>query len=249
MNRFVLPRAARRALYSTAGVALLGTAVMGFAHTPPGRPLLHWMGLSMKGAGAACPLGYDVKQSPEQKEAARQGFAASHRGARPAGARPSLGFTFEKTTREEVLAWASAHGVKCTAPRARADLDCEKVPAALFPGSGRQADITNLWLTFSGGGTLASLIAISREKDAAPITASFVAANEALTRLSGPADKQSGEGTPTWLAQGALRQASAEYRFQDFYALTRVTNMSDGYVLTEEYRALPTLPAEALLSR
>ncbi|RKI68909.1 hypothetical protein D7X55_11865 [Corallococcus sp. AB049A] len=57
------------------------------------RPLLKWMGMSMPQAtsAAGCPLGYDAKQSPEQKEAARERFAAAHRGESPAQARPALG--------------------------------------------------------------------------------------------------------------------------------------------------------------
>ena len=35
-----------------------------------------------------------------------------------------------------------------------------------------------------------------------------------------------------------LRQATVEYRFSDYHALVRATNMGDGYVLTEEYTRL-----------
>ena len=251
MNRFVLPRTARRALVSMTGLAVAFTAVMGFAHTPSGRPLLKWMGMSMPQAATAagCPLGYDVKQGPEQKEAARQRFADLHRGTGPAAARPALGFDFEQTTRARLLAWADQHGVKCVTPRSQGDLDCADVPAALFPGTGREAGIRNLWVTFGADDRLVSVIAVSRAVDAAPISATFIAANASLARLAGPATKRDGEGSVAELQQGLLRQASTEYRFQDFYALTRVTNMGDGFVLTEEYRALPTVTASALPSR
>ncbi|RKG72605.1 hypothetical protein D7W79_27875 [Corallococcus exercitus] len=251
MTRFVLTRAMRRALVSIAGVAVLFTAVMGYAHTPSGRPLLKWMGMSMPQAASAagCPLGYDVKQSPEQKEAARQRFAAAYRGESAALARPALGFDLEQTTREALLEWAQAHGVKCTVPRSQGDLDCADVPASLFPGLKREADIRNLWVTFGADGRLVSLIAVSRAVEAAPISATFRAANATLATLAGPALKRDGEGSVEELKQGLLRQASAEYRFQDFYALTRVTNMGDGFVLTEEYRALPKVAARELPSR
>ena len=245
MTRTVLSRTVRRALGSTLGVVVLGTALMGFAHTPPGRPLLQWMGLSMKGMGkgAGCPLGYDVKASPEQREAARQGFAAAHRGAEPARARPSLGFTLDGTTREQVLAWAGSHGVKCTEPRAGADLECAQVPASLLGNPGRQVAIRDLWLTFGGNGTLISAIAISRAPEAALISTTFAAVNDTLAQQAGPPTRKDPDSSAGFLTQGALRQASAEYRFQDFYALMRATNMGDGFVLTEEYRSLSAPPA------
>ncbi|MGE6757184.1 hypothetical protein ACQKGO_04145 [Corallococcus interemptor] len=251
MTRIVLPRAVRRVLVSTVGVGVLFTAVMGFAHTPSGRPLLKWMGMSMPQAASAagCPLGYDAKQSPEQKEAARMHFAAAHRGESPAQARPALGFDLEQTARESLLAWAREHGVKCSVPRSQGDLDCEEVPAALFPGLKRQAAIRNMWVTFGADDRLVSLVAVSRALDPAPISATFRAANATLVTLAGPPLKRDGEGSVEELAQGLLRQASAEYRFQDFYALTRVTNMGDGFVLTEEYRALPKVAARELPSR
>ena len=40
------------------------------------------------------------------------------------------------------------------------------------------------------------------------------------------------------ITSGLLRQASAEYRFRDYYAIARATNLGDEYVLTEEYHAL-----------
>ena len=47
-----------------------------------------------------------------------------------------------------------------------------------------------------------------------------------------------GDSAPSSLAAGLLRQASAEFRFSDYYAIARVTNMGDGFMLTEEYRSL-----------
>ena len=137
MTRFVPPRAARRVLFPTLGLVVLGTALMGFAHTPAGRPLLRWMGMSIKGAG--CPLGYDVKASPEQKEAARRNFAAIHRGSSPARARPALGFGFEETTREQVRAWADSHGVKCAAPRSGAESRLRAPPRLALSRDGAPA--------------------------------------------------------------------------------------------------------------
>lgn len=241
----VLSRTVRRALGSTLGVLVLGTALMGYAHTPAGRPLLQWMGLSMKaaGGGGGCPLGYDVKASPEQKEAARQGFAAAHRGTLPARARPALGFTLDGTTRRQVLAWAEAHGVQCTVPRSGADLECEQVPASLLSDPGRQVAIRTLWLTFGAGGTLVSAIAVSRAPEAALIGATYAAVTQGLTQQAGAPTQQDTGRDATWLSQGLLRQTSAEYRFQDFYALARATNMGDGFVITEEYRSLPAPPS------
>ncbi|MEO7329302.1 MAG: hypothetical protein ABI193_12030 [Minicystis sp.] len=131
MASLVLPRALKRALVSIAALGLSCTGVMGFAHTKAGRPLLALMGHGAAKDG--CPFGYDVAASPEQKEAARQRFAASHAGASRASQRPALGFTLDGTTREEVRAWASSRGITCKVPRSGPDLDCADVPSSALP--------------------------------------------------------------------------------------------------------------------
>jgi hypothetical protein len=61
---------------------------------------------------------------------------------------------------------------------------------------------------------------------------------ERVTREAGHAAASSGD--PSRLASGTLYQATAEYRFSNYFAVARATNMGPGtgYVLTEEYRSL-----------
>ena len=87
------------------------------------------------------------------------------------------------------------------------------------------------------------MIALRREKTAEPIAANFAEVNSALTEVAGaPVQgarcKVQGASTSQELKEGLLRQASAEYRFTNYYSFARASNMPDGFLLTEEYRSL-----------
>jgi hypothetical protein len=220
------------------------TALMGYAHTKAGRPLLgkimpvlHAVGMK----GPSCPLGYDVALTAGQKEQARQSFAASHRGTAVAGERPALGFELDRTTSADVLAWAKAKGVACVHPQKGYDLDCSNVSAAALPGERADAPspaLSSLWMTFGEGDRLIALVALRRDRSPEPITQTFVALESALGKADGPAAATTGDPTAAYLSLGALRQASAEFRFQNYYVMTRATNMGHDFVLSEEYRSL-----------
>lgn len=220
-----------------AGVAFTG--VMGFAHTKPGRPLLAWMGVHGAKKVASCPLGFDVAQTPEQKEGARRSFASTHHGAERASERPALGFLLDKTTKGDVSAWAIANGVRCVRPKSGPDLDCADVPSAVLPEAFRGAEVRSVWLNFGAEDRLISIIAVRRTREAGVLSATFSTVTAEIAREAGPASSTQGDASAEVLASGALRQASAEYRFRNYYALARATNMGDGFVLTEEYRSLP----------
>jgi hypothetical protein len=243
---------------SGAAVAAVFTGVMGFAHTHAGRPLLVAMRPVMSllaGGKGACPFGYDKKATPEQKEAARAAFSESHRGDAAAGARPALGFTLDGTTPADVLTWAKARGVECNADGTsvgsahgvvkrfagsvtHSDLECRDVPASLLPEGERAADVSSLWLTFGAQGTLTAVVAIRKGPRAEVISDAFAAAKDNVALEAGPATTLEGSGSPRELASGLLVQSTAEYRFSNYYALTRATNVGSAYVLTEEYRSL-----------
>jgi hypothetical protein len=228
----------RRVLVGTAVAFLALTGLLGFAHTKAGAPLLAVMGRHAK--GQVCPLGYGAGSGagPAEKARARRSFAAAHRGAAAARARPALGFTLERTTRGEVLAWAERHGLRCRVPRPPFDLECSDVPAGALPGGGAGEPIRTLWLGFGSREELLSVVAVRWTPEAAAIRAAFTSAVDALTQHAGPASASTGAASVELLAAGPLRQASAEYRFSDYYSVARATHLGDGYVLTEEYRAL-----------
>lgn len=221
-----------------AGGALLATlvGVVGFAHSRAGRPLLVAMGHAFAGK-ASCPLGYDSAAGPAAHEAARARFAASHRGAVPAATRPALGFALDETLRSAVVGEMAAHGVSCKPGRA-GDLVCEHVPADLsVDGTATSVD-RELWLTFGARDQLLSIVALSRSAVPGAISAAFSAVTNLVTGAAGQPSSITGDSAAEALASGSLRQASAEFRFTNYYALARATNLGNGFLLTEEYRSL-----------
>jgi hypothetical protein len=100
--------------------------------------------------------------------------------------------------------------------------------------------VRNLWFNFDAGDRLVSLIAIRKDQSAEAIGGAFARVADALNREAGAPASASGDSSPQGLSACLLRQGSVEYRFRDYYALARATNMDDGFVLTEECRSLPT---------
>ena len=232
-------RTVKLALGFVFGLGVLFTGVMGFAHTRPGQPLLRLLGRVYSPSSASCPLGYDKQATPEQKDAARKRFADAHPGATVAAGRPALGFVFDKTTREDVLAWSKANHVECTAPGTGNDLECKRVPSGLLPQGFGGVGLSSLWLNFGGDNTLTSLTTVRRDSSAERISSAFRDVNDSLAHAAGAAAKVTGNAEPAELSLGLLRQASAEYEFRNYYAAARATNMGDAFLMTEEYRSLP----------
>ena len=226
-----------RVLISTALTCFVAvTGLVGLAHTTAGRPLLSLVGRHLKN-NSLCPLGYSRSERPRDREAARRAFSASHHGDAVARARPALGFSLDQTTEDQVLQWARAEEVKCTKPRMGYDLECADVPAGRLPTGDRGATIGTLWLSFGANGQLRSVVGVRRESSPEPISAAFGAIKSRVSSEAGPPSLEE-DGSVELLASGALRQASAEYRFRNYYAIARATNMGDGYVLIEEYHSL-----------
>ena len=234
-----VPRMVKVVVGSLAGLLVALTAVIGFAHTRPGRPLLAWLGkttgFGVKSGG--CPLGYDRAATPQQREAQRAHFAASHGGTERAARRPALGFTLDHTTRDDVTAWAKTHGVACAAGTGPADLSCDDVPDALVPGAFRGVGHQSVWFTFGAQDRLVSVITVAQASSPDPVEATFAAITRDLDRETGAASH--GDTSADAITKGLLYQASAEYRFRDYYAVMRATNVGQGFALTEEYRSLP----------
>jgi len=219
------------------GCVVLLIGVIGFAHTPAGRPLLGAMGRAFR--KGACPLGYDRAATPQAREQMRASFARSHRGQLVAESRPALGFELDRTSRAEVLSFMAARGVTCQPATAMADLICPAVPGGVLAADFQLGRSLELWFNFGTGDKLIAVIATSREADARQISAAFSKVTDKLAREAGPATKVSGKGDAPSLAAGTLRQASSEFAFADYYALARATNMGRDFMLTEEYRSLP----------
>jgi hypothetical protein len=252
MSRVNRLRIVKNGLVAVASLGVVFTAVMGFAHTEAGHPLLGLMGGALgMGAGdrtaaspgAKCPLGFGNKGTPEEKEAARRQFASLHAGDGLAQARPALGFQLDRTTRSDVTEWATAHHVTCSTPKSGSDLDCAKVPADALVGSppgSPEPGFQSIWFTFGAGDKLIAAVGIRQDARVEQMSSAFLAVTGDVSREAGPPARTQGDASPASLASGSLYQASAEYRFRNYFAVARVTNMGiKGYVLTEEYRSLP----------
>ena len=231
-----MKRALARVMAIGMGATALVAGAVGLAHTSAGRPLL---GAVTRMAHGGCPFGYDKPMSPAQRERASSTFAASHRGEHSAASRPALGFELDVTTRAEVVARLGKQGIACTASKGLSDLTCNGVPSAALAGATAPAPARDLWFTFGTKQQLLSVIAVSRDVQAEPVSHAFVATRDALDRDAGAVSQVHGNADPQALSAGALHQASAEFRFTDYYALARVTNLGKGFMLTEEYRSLP----------
>ncbi|HTR49139.1 MAG TPA: hypothetical protein VMJ10_00450 [Kofleriaceae bacterium] len=204
-----MKRAARWGLAAASAVVLLGLVI----HVPPIRG---WLAAHGHHGGDSCPFGY--------------GTAARHRGdptAPHAHARPALGFALGTTTAAEIARWATDHATTCRAKRGGTFLECADPSAS-----------TSIWLQLDEQGVLEAVQATRREPTAAMISDAFVQRQAELTAQVGAPTRHDGSSAPNALTGAALRQAMVEYRFSDYHALVRATNMGDGYVLTEEYTRL-----------
>ena len=230
-----MKRALARALTVGVGTTTLLLGMVGFAHTQTGRPIV--AGLTRMAHGG-CPFGFDKAMSPAQRERARANFAASHRGEQRAASRPALGFTLDQSTREQILASMTAHGVHCAPGLGMSDLTCSQVPSAALPGSAPAAPARTVWFTFGQKAQLLSVIAVSKDAHPQTISDAFVNTRRSLDERAGAVATLQGDADSAALAKGLLREASAEFRFSNYYALERAANMGNGFVFTEEYRSL-----------
>lgn len=223
------PRSRRlTAALGTLGLSTLAAlAALAFAHTPWGRPLLARLDarggcpVDVGGAGAG-----DV--SPAQLDAQRAAALAPLRGIGLAPSRPARGLALDRSTPEEVTAWAREHGASCVAELGGAALRCER------------SSLGDLLARFDASRHLVGLDLARHEAGPEAASSRFEALRGDLARDLGPPSSAWGEATAAYLAEGPLRQAGARFRFADFAADVSVTNLpAGGVVLREQYRALP----------
>jgi hypothetical protein len=217
------------------GTSALSLGAIGLAQTSPGHAVV--LGVTRMAHGG-CPFGYDKPLSPAERERASHNFAVNHRGERRAASRPALGFELDHTKRADVIAQLAKSGISCSAAKGYSDLTCNGVPSAALGGATSNALPRNLWFTFGTNEQLLSVTAISRAPDPQPISDAFAATRASLDQQAGNVSATQGDAEARSLAGGVLHQATAEFRFSDYYARERATNMGKGFMLTEEYRSL-----------
>lgn len=208
-----------------AALALTGLAVVlvGLLHLPL---VQHAIGMRTHGAGA-CPFGYGSKQH----------VATHQQFRREAAGRPALGFTLGVTTETELQQWAQAQHVQCREIADGQTLECAGIPAGLVDDAGT---ITTCWFELDDHRVMHALRTVRRTNDATRAAAAFTSIRERLGSSLGPPTAAAGTATRDELAEGTLSQAMVEFLHDDYVATIRVTNMGDGFALTESYAARPT---------
>jgi hypothetical protein len=222
----------RRALIAVGVATGSFVGLMGFAHTPQGRPVLAWMA-----SAGGCPVPMGGKLTVAQREQARRRQVQAARTETRAQERPALGFELDRSTRSEVTAKLADAGVSCK-DRSEVAIVCSGVPAALLPGSFQGLDAELLTLSFAPDDRLV-LVDVSRRKSSPEEAAQAIEAVATdLSRRAGPPARTAGERSASYLAAGTWRQARAEFRFADYIADVSATNMGEAGVLVREaYRS------------
>lgn len=203
-------------------------AVIGLLHLPVGRSALRWV-------TGGCPIGMDIQLDPAARDAARTVALRSVQGDALAAARPALGFALERTTREDVAAWAQAHQLACAGdgPRMR----CADVPAALWGGP---ADADVVLLQFDARDALISATATVSALTPAAAAAALRQLTADVVAQVGPPTSTHGGADAASLAAGGLSQSSSEFRFADYRAQLVATQVSGGRVsLRSVFQAIP----------
>jgi hypothetical protein len=225
------PRLGRRRLVrifaTLAGLGGAFVAVMGFLHTPYGRPLMRRLGM-------ACPA---MKVSPVQAEAVRLRAVATLRTSVPSPARPAMGQTLDVSRASDVVVWARARGLTCAEEmRPSHALRCARaeVPLASDPKAPPSDQIA---FAFAPDGRLVSVDRLRSTLTAAEASRLFTETTDSLTATLGPGGQMVGEATPTYLAGGSMHTARLQYRFSDYLATVTAMNISGRVVMHEQYES------------
>ncbi|MBL9099833.1 MAG: hypothetical protein JNL82_02685 [Myxococcales bacterium] len=211
----------RRLAWTSAGLLGGFTLLAGAMHLPSVQRAMGWMDADGQ---VACPFGHGAA-APRAPRVLDDSLPA-------AAARPALGFTLDATTRADLEAWAAANAVACApSPRNPRQVTCDAVPAGALAS---RLDATAAWFEFGESGTLAGVKTTRRAATSAPVADEYRAAAELVTRSAGTPSVTRDEHLAS-LDRGAFHQASREYKFRDYRAVLRATNMGDGFLLTEQY--------------
>jgi hypothetical protein len=223
-----------RSVKAVAGAALalplLGVGLIGFAHTPAGRPLLGWLATA-----AGCPMP-NGKATPTQREAFRRDGLLRAGAATPAAARPALGFELEATTLADARAWAAGSGASCAVEEDGAALRCHDVSAPAVGGAAGER-IDDLLLSFGPDGRLVAVDAMRRGLRPDVAGEAIAALARKLERDAGPS--AGGSEKPPALGDGKLGQASVRFRFSNYAVDLSATSLPwSGVMLREQYSAI-----------
>ena len=221
----------RRAVRALFAAGVLGGAfvgVMGFLHTPAGRPL-------MKRLGMSCPA---RKVTPAQAEALRMRAVGALRGTAAAPTRPALGLSLDTARAVDVAAWAKAHGLGCVAQdRPSATFTCTSVPAAVLSSAAGDGIVDQIVFAFAPDGRLVSVDSLRRTLTAPDAARLFGRIEDDLAAQLGSDGVRVGDATPAYLGGGVMHTARVQYRFSDYLATVTAMNLSGRVALREQYQS------------
>lgn len=204
----------KAAAWTAAG--LLGvTGLIGFAHTPTGRPLL-----ALLGVVPGCPVLANL--DPLKAQESRRTWVARKAGKGLAPARPALGFELGRTSKTEVTRVLANQGIGCQSVRKDSALSCKRGSDDLllqFDGQDRLVAIDVFRTTDSSAEAVSLLDAVARD----------------LSSKIGEATQTRGERTASYLDEARFRQVVLEYRYSDYSARVAATNFGSGMRVREQY--------------
>ena len=226
-----LKRALVKTAASLAAVAALGTAVIGVAHTPWGRPLLKLPLLSALAKHAGCPVG---EIAPAAFERVRARKLQGDVGSAEAAAHPALMFTLGETRRADVEKWVTTQKADCKAGFVPSVLECQDVAS---PGAPK---LSHLRLQFDGEQRLVSVDLFRSEGAPEALVARFNALGRELDAAVGPATSSSGTPSVAFMLKTPLQTVTRNYSYRDYVARSLLLNLGKrGLRLREQYQWLP----------
>jgi hypothetical protein len=228
--RVPLPRLGRRRTVRRTLAGLLGAfvAVMGFLHTPYGRPLMRRLGMS-------CPA---TKVSPGAAEAVRLRAVAALRTGLRSPARPAMGQTLDVSRAADVTRWARAQGLRCDEQmRPSHALRCAGANGGQAAPDPKAPPTDQIVFAFAPDGRLISADRLRSTLTAPEASRLFAETTDALTAALGASGQLVGEATPKYLGGGSMHTARLQYRFSDYLATITAMNISGRVVMHEQYES------------
>jgi hypothetical protein len=216
----------RRAAVVAAAVIGM-TGLVGLAHAPFARSMLRTVG--------GCPMAAE-RMTPEVAERARRMALATDRAALSAPTRPALSFSLDRSTQDEVHAWARREHVACK-DALPGLMKCVRVaPDALGLGS-TSARIDELALEFDPHERLVNMTTLRTHLTPAIASAEARAIVAWLSERLGPAELRGGDFAESSLGGPAEASISTvRYRFDDYIAdVTAMNAPGSGPSIREHY--------------
>jgi hypothetical protein len=227
-------RVLKRAAMAVGGFCVASFALIGFAHTRAGRPLLRYI----PGMGA-CPMGFDHPLSPAERDQQRSRALLPFRGTERAASRPALGFALGRSTRSDVAAWQAQFQLACHPDLDGTETTCAGVPQAALGGEGEGGKADEASFFFDPQDRLVAVNVARRGLLPAQATQMVEARAKELSEKAGPSSRTVGTLDPEFLAPGRIAEAAVEFRFSDYHADVSATQMGElGLMEREQYQLI-----------